>query len=426
MPYQGTPTLLTIPRWGEILGIHPLHLEQVDVSSVITSEVLCGQPVMQFDWQNNARTSRERIATVISTAEEMIKEQLGYAVLPEWVSEEQDLHDQLWRPELFPWAGTQAIRGMQRTQTLHDGYVIGGGQRAVTAISAGAAIVYSDVDGDGYSETATVGPIATTVTDANQIALFYRAADTPDGTAANDEWEIRPIRVTISGGFVTIKFRRELAVIFSKLLPLEPAAVDGSDNANFLTACDVYQRYTDPTTSLRAEWEPGPWVGCCGTTDGTCAACALSVALGCIVVHDERNSIVRIQPGTYDAATSSWSGGTWSYCRAPDRITAWYRAGFRDKGRARPYYDMDRTFEQAVTYLATSMLERPLCGCDNVAELTGSYRWDLANNTSNGAGSDSWQMSPGQLDNPFGTRRGAVMAWNLIEPRLLGRLARTA
>ncbi len=386
------------------------------MASAYSSESLCGQPTLQFAWQNNSRMGREDIARAISTAEGLIKSELGYAVLPEWTSEEVNRDEQSWRPEVFPWP-QQAVRGMARTVTLQNGFFIGGGQRAVAVISAGAAIVYTDEDGDGYSETATV-TAATTVTDVNQIAVFYRSVDNPDG-AASEDWEIRPIKVSISGGIATIKFRRELAVIASLLLGLEPQPVDGTVNANFLTAVDVYQRYTDPTTSVRYEWRPtASSVGC---SSGACTACAYSVQTGCLLSVDDRNAIVSYAPATYSAG--AWTAAGWSSCRAPDRVVAWYRGGYRDQSRARPYYEMDRIFEEAVAMLSVSLLDRPVCGCTNVASAFEAYRYDVAQSLSNGSGSTSWQISRSDLDNPFGTRRGAVLAWKLIERRALGRAA---
>ena len=97
--FQETPTLLTVARWGARLGMHPLHLQQVDVASTQTTTPMCGQPVLQYGWQNRGqRTSREDIATAIATAEEQLASFLGYSVLPDWVSEDVRLVDQDWRP----------------------------------------------------------------------------------------------------------------------------------------------------------------------------------------------------------------------------------------------------------------------------------------------------------------------------------------
>lgn len=419
MPLQNTPTLLTVARWGEILGLHPLHLQQVDVASVQSSSAICGQPVMQYAWQNNDRTAREDVAVAIATAEAQLTDLLGYSPLPDWFAEETAPHDQNWRPEIFPW-GSQPVRGMPRTQELRRGYFIGGGQRAVSVIDDSVAITYTDEDSDGYEETATV-TAATTVTDVNQIALFYRAADTPDGTAADPDWEIRPIRVSISGGTATIRFRRELAVIASLLTPLEPEAVDGTNDANFLTHVDVYRRYTDPTTSVRFEWEPGGgWVGGCGS----CVGCAYTAQTGCLLSHDDRNSIVRIQAATYSADDAAWTAAGWSACRAPDRVTAWYRAGYRDGRRPRPYYDMDPLLERCVAYMAAALIERPMCGCNNVTSAMAMWRTDLAFTPVGDVGGGSFQLSAGDLSNPLGTRYGQVWAWRALtgsRDRVLGR-----
>lgn len=417
---QETPTLLPVARWGARLGMHPLHLQQVDLASTQTTTPMCGQPVLQHAWQDRGqRTSREDIATAIATAEEQIASVLGYSVLPDWTSEDVRLVDQDWRPEIYPWHGS-AVTGKPATVELRNGYFIGGGQRAVSVISAGAAVVYTDEDGDGYKETATAA-VATSVTDLNQIAVFYRSADTPLGTAADPEWEVRPITVGITAGTATIRWRRELGVIANLLTELEPEAVDGAIDANFITAVDVYRRYTDPATSARYEWEGGG----CGCVCGS-ASCGYTVGTGCLLAHDERNSIASIQPATYDAATAAWTMASWAYCRRPDRAVTWYRAGYRDMRRPRPYYDMDPMLERCVAYMATALLERPVCGCDSVASQMAMWRQDLAMTPVGDVGGGSFQISQGDLANPFGTRYGQVWAWRVLSnsrDRVLGRRA---
>jgi len=71
------------------------------------------------------------------------------------------------------------------------GYVISGGTQTESAISAGEAV-------DHTTDPATVGPIATTVTDAEEIHVFHPGSDI----------EIDPSAITLSGGFVTIRIPR--------------------------------------------------------------------------------------------------------------------------------------------------------------------------------------------------------------------------
>lgn len=419
---QETPTLLPIATWAKILGVNPLHIQQVAVQSQLTSAEQCGTPAMQYAWQATGRIGREDIATAIATAEQLFRDYTKFSPLPDWYVQEYDLHAQLNQPELNPWANW-SVGGRPRTVTLQNGYFIGGGQRMQTVIQAGAAVVYTDPNGDGYAELATVGPIATTVTDVNQIAVYMAAADTHLAAGAPAA-EIRPITVSISAGMLTITFRRELGVLPDLVTALEPEAVDGTDNASFVSTVDVYQRYTDPSTSVMIGWLPFPSCGWCG--DGTCSACGESVDYGCLLQRDERRSIVSFHPGTYDADTLTWTQDAWPEWRAPDFVRAWYRAGWRDESQARPYYDMDPLWARAITYLSVSMLDRPFCGCDSVSEIINRWQTDLALNQSNGAGSTSWQNAEQVLTCPWGTRQGAVWAWNAVQDQAMGTGLRIA
>ena len=371
---------------------------------------------MQYAWQAAGRIGREDIATAIATAEQMFRAFTGFSPLPDWYVNEYNLTDRLNQPELSPWA-TWSVGGRPRSVQLQNGYFIGGGQRTQSVISAGAAVVYTDPNGDGYPELATVGPIATTVTDVNQIAVYMAAADThlAAGAAAA---EIRPITVTIAAGMVTITFRRELAVDPDLVTALEPQAVDGTVAGNFVTTVDVYQRYTDPSTSVMLGWLPFPTCGWCG--DGTCSSCGESVDYGCLLQRDERRSIVTYTPGTYDAATLTWTPGSWQDWRSPDFVRAWYRAGWRDESQARPYYDMDPLWARAIAYLSVSLLDRPFCGCDSVSEIISRWQTDLALSQSNEAGSTSWSNADQTLSCPWGTRAGAVWAWNQVQDQAIG------
>lgn len=419
---QNTPTLLSIAEWARILGVSPLHIQQVYVPSQVTSVDQCGSPAMQFAWQSNGRIGREDIATAIATAEQMFRAYTGFSPLPDWYVNEYNLHDQLNQPELVPWA-TYAVGGRPRTVTLGSGYFIGGGQRATLVISAGEVITYSDPNGDGYSELATIGPVATSVTDPNQIAVFMAASDTHLAAGAQQA-EIRPINVNISGGFVTITFARELAVKPDLVTALEPSAVLGTNANNFVTTADIYQRYTDPTTSVLMGWLPFPTCNWCG--DSSCSSCGEFIDYGCLLQRNERSSVVTFTPATYDPDAGTWTEDGWSDWRAPDFVRAWYRAGWRDESQARPYYDMDPLWARAITYLSVSLLDRPFCGCDSVSEIISRWQTDLALSQSNDAGSTSWATTEMILDCPWGTRQGAVWAWNQVQDQAIGTAVRVA
>ena len=70
---------------------------------------------------------------------------------------------------------------------------------------------------------------------------------------------------------------------------------------------------------------------------------------------------------------------------------------------------MDPTLERAVAYFATALLDRALCTCENASKFSEHWREDLAmTNTAR-----SFQNAPKVLENPFGTTRGAVYAWQI-------------
>jgi len=55
-------------------------------------------------------------------------------------------------------------------------------------------------------------------------------------------------------------------------------------------------------------------------------------------------------------------------------------------------------------------LERPFCSCGNVIALAQKWQLDLAEQ-----GETSHQLNADDLNNPFGTRRGAILAWNTVK-----------
>lgn len=411
-----TPTLLSPYRWAQLMGLDPLHFSQVTLTSQYDSgQPMCGTPTFQWDWQDSDKVGRETVARAIRVAEDRMANFLGYEVLPNWVVEDVLQHDQHWLPEAFPVPVN--LRGMRRSVELTRGWFCGGGTEAKAAISAGAAVVYTNPGSDpiGYNGLATIGPVATTETDPDRIAVYLQASDTHT-TAADDEWEVKPLAtVVISGGFVTVTCRREQLVKPDLITAIEPQAVDGTVNGNFVTAVDVYRHYTDPATQVQMQWEPGGGIGCSGSD--SCASCGLYQQNGCLLPRDERLGIVSFAPADYDADTAEWTLAGWSACRAPDRVLAYYRAGYRDRRKGRPYQQMDPLLEDAVAKMAAALLERPLCGCDNVTAYIRRWQTDLAFQESNPTQSFSRQLGQRVLDNPWGTRRGEVYAWDLCREK---------
>lgn len=409
MATASSKTLLSLDRFAKVAGIHPLHFNQVVVPEIAEGST-CDVPILQYSWQAAGRIGREDIAEAIAQAEDMIRGAAGFLPAVDWTLDEPALSVRPANPLWYNGPGMD-VRGQLNTVRTGLGYVWMGGQKGKSIIEAAAPIVYSDTDGDGYFETATI-VAATTVTDTQEIALYY------PGLSGVDAWEIRPLRsVVIAGGVATITCRREQLVLPGLLETLTPGGVNGLTNANFLTTIDVYRLYNDPSVQAQTIWDRIGGV-CCTSDD--CAACAFGVAAGCLTVRIPRVGMVSVAPGTWDAENEGFTTTGWAECRSPDRLKLWYRSGWKNTSLEWPYRQMDPLWERAITYLAMSLLERPLCACEPLESAFRHWREDLSHNESTPGKSSSWQVSRGKLENPFGMTRGALYAWDVVSRYAVG------
>lgn len=403
-----TVTKLPLATWAKIMGVHPLHFEGVTLGEYPH----CSQSVMQHEWQNNDHVSREEIAMAIAEAETKIENYLGFRLAPSWEVDE-------WRPTTRPFIPefvkfhSDDIRGYRNTVTADWGYLISGGIRSKELIEADADIVYTDPNGDGYAETATV-LVSTSAVNPNEICAFY-----PDKSGA-DEWQIRPIDVSISSGVATITFRRELVVLedLQESFDAHETSIEGTDDDNFLEVVDVYRVYNDPITQASFLWEPlNTW---CGSCDGDgCANCAYSTQTGCLILRgDPRQSIVGYAPGAWDVDEDIFTSEAWNVYRAPDIVRLYYYAGWRNKSQT--YVSrMDPQWQRAVAYMAAAMLDRPPCEC--MSDNWNKWRQDITLRDGSEDGQpifrepgSGFSIIRGISDNPFGTRRGEIYAWRKV------------
>lgn len=397
--------MLSLDRFARIMGAHPLHFCGVYVDD-LAPVTTCGQPLMQYDWQTSDGVSRESIAVAIADAEERMAQWLGFKLLPTFEVDERHAFIQPSDPGLFATSMVQA-NGRAPAISLNYGHVVSAGIERRTSIALNALVTYTDDDADGYKETATIA-VGSSLTDMNEIVLCLPG----EGGAA--EFEVRPIRVSTDGVTVTIIARREQLVIPALFEQMGGRAIDGLTDANFLPTVDVYRSWHDPSQQVQFLWE-NPGSGCgCGSVG--CQMCYIGAQFGCATVRDYRLGLISGAPALWDDTTSTYGYTTYFVGRAPDKARWWYRAGYRDQTRTRPFREMAPKWERAVAIYTASMLERPFCGCKTVENITQYWREDMALLTQD----HSWRTGRQWIDNPLGTTRGAIEAWRILRTEALG------
>lgn len=404
MARADTLTWLPLDRWFEIVGINPLHANQLASTDFPD---LCGQPWYQYAWQDADRVGREAVAQAIREAEQMMSRYLGYNLLPDW-TDELILTERPSPPELY--GNAVNPRYARKSVTASKGHVVSGGIRASSLIlPAGVAIDRTDADNDDYKELCTV-EIVTDVADC-EIHVYYPGKD------GDPKYEIRPINVSSDGVTATITFKSWQAVVLNKQEALDPEPLTDSDVDNYITTVDVYRVYNDPQTQVLFMWEYLPWTCNCGSE--TCETCAWSTQSGCLQIRDTRLGFLAYNPAAWDAVNSKFTSAEWAVGREPEKMRAYYYSGYEDKTRTCPKKEMDTTLEKAVAYLASTLVDRDMCACSNVQNFLDYWREDLSRQ-----GADvAFQVTPTLLGNPFGTMRGAIHAYNVCnqEGRRIGR-----
>lgn len=327
-----------------------------------------------------------------------------------------------YRPEVYT-AGLN-VRGQRVSARLNYGRLIQPGQRAVTVVETGVAVVFSDEDGDGYDETATV-VAATTLTDVNEVKVFFA------GENGAQEWEIRhPRSKEITGGVFTATFfswqlidpdlwfalTGGLPATQAKLSPLKLT------NSIYVSTVDVYREFPDftqPSAKFFFENRPINLVGAgqldfCVSCNGTgCGACELRIQDGCFFPRNVDEGVAVPVPADFDTATGEWVEQRWIDCRAADQVRLSYYAGdidnrFLSGATTDP---LKLYWAEAITWLTVARLPRPMCSCGSVEKEVGMLRRDMRFTEPDGR---SAILSDSDLNNPFGTRMGEVRAWKRV------------
>lgn len=201
--------------------------------------------------------------------------------------------------------------------------------------------------------------------------------------------------------------------------------------AIYVDTVDVYREFTDDTEpSSQFFWEPKVRnvipAFCTSCNGATCPTCSLTTQDGCLYVRNVEEGFGVPVPAEYDEDEEVWAEQSFTECRAPDQVKVWYYAGDLDplflqhttptsvvRRRCDP---LSTYYAEAIAWIATARLDRNFCNCKQITAEVTKLRRNLAETPVDGS---TFFVNDDDLDNPFGTRMGEVMAW-----RRLGRLVR--
>ena len=404
------PTLLSLDRYASTMGINPAHFSGAADDTLFPTSGACNDVWRQFRWQGGPIVAREDIAEAITGVERDLADYLGYWPAPKFIAREVQPFPRHYRRELFD-VGLNPRYDRKSLQT-NWGKVIIAGRRNLEAVGeatiAGGELVYNLA-----TQTATI-TLATTLTalSQQQIKVYFDGEQTID-------WEIRPpISVEIAGGNVVIVFHAwqlidpALQNAFPTNVPFE--VIDLTNIASFVDTVDVYREYADYTQhSVEFFWEPR-YTSACPVCRGTgCTACQHTVQCGCLYVRDVHQGIVVPTPAVFDTDEEVWTQQTYDLCYAPDMVRYWYYAGdvsdeFLNGFTTDP---LSNFWAEIIAWMATARLQRPFCSCVNLSAYVDQLQMDVTRSEADGP---TFIVSESDLSNPFGNRKGELLAWRRV------------
>jgi len=400
-------TLLSLSRYAQIMGIDPIRF--FGGYSQLKPEGACGDTWFEYTWQDGEKVSREEILIEIAKAEQEIADFVGFWPAPRWIQEEEHEFPQTFRRAYRAINGGSASG--RKAIKLTYGHLLYGGVRATSEITTATKDVDIDTTGDGYNDTAvwTITGIDFT---ANQIHAYikpYAVLDAencrsdPESYGADDAWQVRDIRIQYNSTteIATVYVSRYQMFKPQRLRIINVAALDVSDDTNFVDDLVFYRVYNDPSTQVQFLW----------TSDAACwsTECAWSTQDGCLSVYDSRLGTVAPSPGTYSADTDTYTSANWTELKDPDKMLISYRAGFVDP-YTRDIEQLSTFWSRTIAKLASSRIPRRFCNCENIQYLVERWQRDTAESTT-----ERSYMTALDLANPFGTKVGELEVYRALK-----------
>lgn len=426
-------TALPLDTWRNLMGVSPWHFWGIADQTVVPVLSKCSTITYEYDWQGSDAAGRSTIRDAIMDAEDRLLDFLGYRVGPQY-AEETVVYPRYYddgQIRIGNWGSDARRPAIQ----LSEGRLQALGVEALTvlgtATTLNGSLYFSDAFGSGFDDTAHI-VMATTLTDASGVCVFFDDPDRFDDPELSSRWEVRPIQCQISGGNLLITIRRWLLVrpvLYESPIANRPP-IDPNNVTAFVQSLTVAERTTNSDGQTFADsagvmlWETSPcgaYGWCCpcsgnltfSPTDASRDPAATGFALARVGIRQAPYGIVTAGDAVYDASSGQWVETGFAAGYEPDRIRVRYRAGEQaDRGSISPIW------AGIVAKLATAELKRRICACEEQNEKLQSLQQDM---TLESTQTQRFAPAPEDLSNPFGTRRGHIQVWRAVKERVLIR-----
>lgn len=382
---------LPLDSLRDFIGYDPFHFwGMADNLLLPVRSPDCNTVVYERAYQGSDRSGRHEIRRAIAQAHAKLASVLRYPVSPTAYTETDLLVQDAalsgsnvgYGAYSGAWGGAAITTGRRHLFVTH-GHLRALGAQTLTTLGT-PAVVYSDRDGDGVLDTFTVTLASAAY--PSTIRLYPVEADRLAPGPLVDREIIAPASITTTGATLTITGPAWLMV-----RPVRYATYPQGMNLNPIEEPAIYMQTVrvvavgvDATAAVTVTGVNG-------------SPCCAATPIGTVI------------PATIlDAQTGLIGLDYVCGCSGATAVSVQYIAGL-------PLTAAGAIVEPWATVLmklAIAEMARPICACDTAQAIVNEYAVDLA--LIDGR-ITKYQLSPGDLVNPFGTRRGHVEAWRMAQ-----------
>lgn len=400
---------LSIDQWAELMGVPVLEFNNLDISGCQFDyeREHCSQFWSHWQYSSNSNISREQLAFFIQQAEQQIENYLGYHIAPTWSYNEQH--------NLPREVGVDLSQIKFQTDWKN---VIHGGTSKLTEIGT-ANVVYSDEDGDGYNELATI-----TITDESLSAFVYSFPNRfrlfMPGHNGKDTYEIEYfLGYNYNDDTHTLTVTTNSWILVNPQLYLPKGfnakrAYNACDSNIYVTTVEIsFEEVDTCLPNAQIVW---------GGNNQPCAdgGCIETTQPACIKWINKCEGTFTVQPVSVNADTGCIESYLSTYCNIsnmPDAVRINYISGCHDKSSFVHPYLIGNTpcadLLRAVLALSVTYLGGVPCACTCIEDQISYFNTDLATTSAVGT---SYRYSFEMIDNVFGSaKRGAIEAFAILE-----------